>query len=179
MKVPLVPHPLPLTTASLKTTTRLLSLATQQNLEAWWYPLWTYRLSVYTVNYGRNPNLSIAPQPSIEKPGSTRYLIPDFAIIETRSQQPFKELQLVMEVRRRENALTVIQARLKTREYLKWAVRNVNNPNQAGVYGIAATGGYWRFCRLIPGAGPGGRDAFTRWSIGRTPHEAFSDHIEL
>jgi hypothetical protein len=80
-----------------------------------------------------------------------------------------------MEVKRRQTALGRIEARLKTRLYLTWAIRAVNEPDPVEVYGIATAGRFWQY-RKVSGGGPW---VFDNWSEPRTPAIAFSDFVVL
>ncbi|KAK4166211.1 hypothetical protein QBC43DRAFT_298842 [Cladorrhinum sp. PSN259] len=89
------------------TPERLKEIGRQESLEAWWHPLWTYKLLFFVrPGYtGTSQNLSIAPQPALRNPitGAAPYCYPDFAVISSGQNAQGavgRRLRLVMEIKR-------------------------------------------------------------------------------
>ncbi|KAK0622760.1 hypothetical protein B0T14DRAFT_564182 [Immersiella caudata] len=134
----------------MNTIQRLTAIGNQEDLEAWWHPLWTQMLLPFTAAggyLGNTANLCVAPQPALRDPvtGGFPYRYPDFAVIEAGQAggAAFKTLHLLMEVKRPTNVGQFLQAQLECRFYITLALNPINHPPAASIYCVAAAGDWW------------------------------------
>ncbi|KAJ3532144.1 hypothetical protein NM208_g8572 [Fusarium decemcellulare] len=124
----------------------LESVAIQAGVEAWWYPVWTNQLEVYTDNYA-NAYLSVAPQGSLKRKvtGGFNYIYPDFMIFENLGNGE-RNLRLVMEVKKDQLVDGMADAMEEAEDYAKRAINKKNSPLQQNINRMRRFGPY-----LVPG----------------------------
>jgi hypothetical protein len=157
-------------------------VATNVNLEAWWYPVWLNQLEVYTEGYA-NAGLSIAPQASLvyQFLGNPTNVAPDFMVIESQAGGS-RELKLVMENKRDPTDNALADAMADAVFYKDRAVNQTNSPVQMGfdrIVLVATAGRFWRWREYTrPGVG----SAWTSpngWSARLDTGTSFSPTIQL
>jgi hypothetical protein len=128
---------------------QLTTIALNENLEGWWYPVWTFKLLPYVAaGYGGTPNLSICPQPALRDPatGANPYVYPDFAMIDSfggAGGAPVgRNLRLVMENKRTASWGQMIQAQLDCEFYATYAISAFNFPANPISF-VATAGRFW------------------------------------
>jgi hypothetical protein len=157
---------------------QLTTIAQIEDLEGWWYPLWTLKLLPYVApGYGGTQNLAICPQPALSHPvtGGFPYVYPDFAMIDSYGAAggaPFgRNLRLVMENNRTDSVGWMAQAQNDCQHYLVYAINAANHPANPICF-VATAGGAWTW--RVAQHGLGGWAWLAAWALGGNEFAPFT-----